>query len=92
MSGPLMIGQLLQEALDSNSMQLMSSDGNEGSLESNQLVAELQEQDLQVKVSTPDTVCAAFNAGVCDIKTPDLATGPEAPKPAYDNNAEFGFA
>ena len=53
MSGPLMIGQLLQEALDSNSMQLMSSDGNEGSLESNQLVAELQEQGLQVKVTLP---------------------------------------
>lgn len=91
MSGPLMIGQLLQDALDSKSMQLMSSDGNEGSLESNQLVAQLQEQGLQVKANTPDSVHAAFNAGVCDIKTPDLAKGPEAQKPVYENNSEYGL-
>lgn len=91
MSGPLFIGQQLQDALDTNNLKLMSSDGNEGSLESNQLVSELQSQGLNVSANTPSTTCAAFNAGVCDIQTPDYTSGTDAPSPVYDNNNDYGL-
>lgn len=91
MTGIAHKGQTLLEAMGQNSLQLVSSDSNGGTLAGQQMVAQLQEQGFTVETDAPATTSTAFNAQVSDVKTSVIADYQGPTTPGADYKSDFGF-